>query len=325
MKQQLNVLYQFDNNYAPYAGISILSLCENNKDIETLNIYCAITDVNEENISLLNATARKYNRNIIYMDTRKSLEQIHKIDAKTWNGSLATWFKIFIIEELIGKIDSLLYIDSDTLVVGNLRDLCNFDFDGKAIACIVDALAFSSLKRLNLENNQYYFNAGIMFFNLLYFKRHNNFYNDMINHLRRNIDRYSMNDQDLLNDFFSDNIKKMSPKYNFQGVHFMYSDDIYYKVYGKYKYYFRSEIANARVDVRIVHFIRVLGDYPWEKGNFHPLRQEYLKWKNNSLWKDIPDKDKKRNILFKIERIIYLCFPKALFLRLLKYITECIE
>ena len=41
MSNELNVLYQFDDKYAPYAGISMLSLYENNKEIENLNVYCA--------------------------------------------------------------------------------------------------------------------------------------------------------------------------------------------------------------------------------------------------------------------------------------------
>lgn len=325
MAEILNVLYQFDNNYAPYAGISLLSLCENNKDIVTLNIYCATMDVAKENIQMLNATVEKYNRTIIYMDIQSSLEQIRKIEAKPWNGSLATWIKIFIVKELIGKIDSLLYIDSDTLIVGSLKELCYFNFHGKAVACIIDALAFPRLKHLKIEQNQYYFNAGVMFFNLLYFKNHNLFFYDMIDHLGKNIHRYSMNDQDLLNDFFCDNIQKMSPKFNFQGVHFMYSDDIYYKVYGKYPYYSKEEIAGGRTDIRIIHFIRAIGDYPWEEGNYHPLREEYLKWKNISLWKNLPDKRKKRTLLFKFERLLYLCLPKTTFLKILKFITECMR
>ena len=62
--EELNVLYQFDNNYAPYAGISILSLFENNKGIKHLNVYCAAMGVDGRNTALLNETASKYGRNI---------------------------------------------------------------------------------------------------------------------------------------------------------------------------------------------------------------------------------------------------------------------
>ena len=46
----------------------MLSLCENNKDIGAINIYCAAMDVAKENIQMLNATVEKYNRKIIYMN-----------------------------------------------------------------------------------------------------------------------------------------------------------------------------------------------------------------------------------------------------------------
>ncbi len=36
---RLNVLYQFNEKYAPYAGISMVSLMENNKIIDEITIY----------------------------------------------------------------------------------------------------------------------------------------------------------------------------------------------------------------------------------------------------------------------------------------------
>ena len=35
----LNILYQSDDNYAPYMGVSICSLFENNKNEESIKIY----------------------------------------------------------------------------------------------------------------------------------------------------------------------------------------------------------------------------------------------------------------------------------------------
>ena len=44
---QLNVLYGCDDNYAPYTGVSLLSLFENNKDIEEITIYLAAMNFSE--------------------------------------------------------------------------------------------------------------------------------------------------------------------------------------------------------------------------------------------------------------------------------------
>ena len=48
---QLNVLYGCDDNYAPYTGVSLLSLFENNKDIEEITIYLASMNFSEVNLS----------------------------------------------------------------------------------------------------------------------------------------------------------------------------------------------------------------------------------------------------------------------------------
>ena len=197
MSNELNVLYQFDDNYAPYAGISMLSLFENNRDIDELNIYCATMNVSERNKQLILENADKYKRHIIFLDTSKAIDTIKKLNAREWNNSLATWMKIFVIEELIGKISNLLYIDCDTLVLGSLRELCGFDFKGKAMAAVIDSLGFEHLDRLNIKINKYYYNAGIMFFNLDYFYTHKDFYKKMLMHLKKNIYRYQVNDQDL--------------------------------------------------------------------------------------------------------------------------------
>lgn len=322
MKNELNVLYQFDDNYAPYAGISMLSLFENNQNIESLNIYCAAMNVSEKNILLLQENSQKYNRKLIFLNTENAIEQIKAFSVKEWNGSLATWLKIFVIRDLIGKIDSLLYIDCDTLVLGSLEQLCNFDFEEHAMAAIVDAIGFEHLNRLGIVENKYYFNAGVMFFHLKYFNEHNGFYERMLEHLRKNIHRYPVNDQDLLNDYFKQNIKKMSPEYNFQGIHYIYNDKAYFSNYGKYDYYTIDEIRQARENVKIVHFLRALGNYPWEKNNVHPLRHLFESWKEKSLWKDVPAREKRKTMFFRIEIILYKCLPNTMFLKLFKFMKK---
>lgn len=322
MSNELNILYQFDDNYAPYAGISMLSLFENNRDIGELNIYCATMNVSKRNKQLILENADKYKRHIVFLDTSKSIDTIKKLNVRKWNNSLATWMKIFVIEELIGKIGSLLYIDCDTLVLGSLRELCSFDFKGKAMAAVIDSLGFEHLDRLNIKINKYYYNAGIMFFNLDYFYTHKDFYKKMLMHLKKNIHRYQVNDQDLLNDFFDGNILRLSPQYNFQGIHYMYSDKTYFKVYKKFDYYSKEEISYARKHVKIVHFLRVLGNYPWEKNNFHPLQKLFNAWKAKSLWNNIPQREQTRTLFFKIEILLYRLLPKYAFLSLFSYVKH---
>lgn len=323
MNKELNILYQFDDNYAPFAGISMLSLFSYNKDIENLNVYCITMDVKEDNIKKLNETAKKYGREICYIDNESTINKMENIDIKSWNGSVATWMKMFVLEEFIDKVNSLLYIDCDTLVENSLQDLCDFDFEDYAMACVADSIGFRHYRRLELKKSDYYYNAGVMFFNLKYFRENKNVYNDMINHLKKNVDRYELNDQDLMNDFFDGMIKTLSPCYNYQGIHMMYPDKVYYPVYAKGEtYYSLEQLEISRKNPCILHFFRALGDYPWEPGNYHPVKKEFEKWKKRSLWEDFTVQPKKRKMFFKIERMLYLVLPKKCFLRLFKYMKS---
>ena len=66
---ELYVLYEFSDLYAPYAGVSILSLLENNMDIDTIEIYVlddGIGKVNKEKIRII---IEEYNRKIIFIET----------------------------------------------------------------------------------------------------------------------------------------------------------------------------------------------------------------------------------------------------------------
>ena len=323
MKKLLNILYQFDENYAPFAGISMLSLFSHNKDIEYLNVYCITMNVSDTSIDLLNKTAEKYGRKLLYLNSENAIKKMEQINIKSWNGSLATWMKMFIIEELSEKLDSILYIDCDTLIEGSLCNLCNYDFENNAMACVADSIGFRHYQRLSLKHSSYYFNAGVIFFNLKYFSEHINCYSEMIEHLKNNVERYRLNDQDLLNDYFDGKIKILGPKYNFQGIHYMYPDKTYFHVYIKNEnYYHIEEISNAKKHPKIIHFFRVLGDYPWEPGNLHPVRKEFEKWKSRSLWNTYTVPKKKRTLFFKIERVLYVILPKGLFLKLFKYMKS---
>lgn len=323
MSRELNVLYQFDDNYAPFAGISILSLFSHNRDIDNLNVYCITLDVDDKNIKKLNDTADKYGRKINYIDNTSTIKKMEEVKVNAWNGSIATWMKMFVIEEFIGKVSSLLYIDCDTLVENTLEELCDYDFEGNAMACIADSIGFRHYRRLGLKESDYYFNAGVMFFNIEYFEENKDSYNSMIIHLRNNVEKYELNDQDLMNDFFDGKIKPLSPRYNYQGIHMMYPDNVYYRIYGKgEKYYSLDELKISRKTPCILHFFRVLGDYPWEPGNYHPVKKEFEKWKNRSLWRNLDIQPQKRKMFFKIERVLYLILPKRCFLRLFKYMKS---
>ena len=61
----LYALYTCDENYAPYAGISMNSLFENNRELEHICVYLVEDSVSEENKKRFIDQAEKYGREII--------------------------------------------------------------------------------------------------------------------------------------------------------------------------------------------------------------------------------------------------------------------
>ena len=321
---ELNVLYGCDENYAPYTGVSITSLLENNKHLDVIRIYVAAQGFSEQSRERMTLLAGQYGREIIFLNTEKAEAQIQNYHCKGWNGSLATWLRFFVLEQLPDSIDRVLWLDSDTIVCGDLSKLCAFDFEGAPIACVCDSICYYERFRLGFGYAEPYFNAGVISFNLQYW-RENNTLDQMFSHLKDHVSKYRLNDQDLLNDFFRGNIKKLDPIYNCQGTLQAYAKKGYWKVYPwKEEAFYLPETALYAVDHPVViHFFRFLGDYPWQQGrNYHPDRELYNTWKQRSPWKDHCGMPPRKEMLFKIEKLLYVMLPKQIFLRIFSFVTN---
>lgn len=311
---KLNVLYQFDNNYAPFAGVSITTLFKNNQNIDELTVFLAAKDIAEEHREKFAELCRQYGRELIYLNVDHIYQQLEAMGANGWNGSLATWMKMFVVDNIPDTVDQLLYIDSDTLIDDSLEELAALDLKDYPVAAAIDSISRKASERLNLGKCPYY-NAGLIYFNLKYWRAHQ-VQTNMIEHLKKNVQNYPVNDQDLLNDYFKGKILRLPPKFNFQGVHFFYRDDAYFPIY-KWEpgmYYTPAEIAEARKKPAIIHFFRFCGEYPWQPGNMHGCKSLYEAALEKSLWKGFCYPKKPLKLVFRIERILYRILPQKLFL-----------
>lgn len=312
---KLDILYQFDNNYAPFAGVSITTLFKNNQDIDELTVYMAAKDIPAEHLKKFDLLAKQYGRRLVYLDVGSIYQQLEEMGAGGWNGSLATWMKMFVMRSIPESVDQLLYIDSDTLVPGSLKELAELDLGEAAVGCVMDSISPKSRERLHLDSP--YCNAGVIYFNLKYWRAHD-VETQMLKHLKQHILEYPVNDQDLLNDYFRGKILYLSPRYNFQGIHYIYRDATYFSVlaWNKDEYYTLEEIAAARKQVSIIHFFRFCGEYPWQPGTVHPCSVMFSEALANSLWEGYKHPLKPLKLFYRLERILYRILPQKLFLRL---------
>lgn len=321
---RLNVLYGCDNNYATYTGVSMVSLLENNRDIDRIVIYFAAMNIENCNMSLYKKIAKEYDRELVVLDVKKAQELMELYNCNGWNGSIATWLRFFVLDQIPDEVEKILWLDSDTIIEHSLKELTELDMREFPVGAVCDSLNYYGRFGLGFREDEPYYNAGVILFNLEYWRRHSTL-KYMMDHLQKHIKNYKLNDQDLLNDFFRGNIWRLPLKYNVQGFTLAYSVSDYFRVYPwkESAYYSPEQVRYALDSPYIVHFFRFLGDYPWQQGkNFHPCRKLYVNWRDKSPWKNDEGALKRTEFVFKVEKIFYHVLPRKYFLRLFSMVTR---
>ena len=93
----MNILYQFNEKYAPFAGASIVSLFENNSDVKDINVYILGEGLTNPTIEKFMFMVEKYKRNIIFKDTSLCIEYIKSCGIPSYRNSYAANLRLFLL------------------------------------------------------------------------------------------------------------------------------------------------------------------------------------------------------------------------------------
>ena len=318
--QTLNVLYACNENYAPFAGISMYSLFQNNKDLDRIRVYLVEDEVTDQSLDRLKNQAESFERELIIVDAAEIIEKIKALNIPSYRGSYTTNFRLFFDTFLAEDAENLLYIDCDTLVTDSLFPLLSRDMQGKAVGVVQDSLTARYKALVGFSPEDRYFNAGVTWINVTEWKRQE-ISKKLMDYIQNVRSRYCNPDQDLLNVVLRGNTFFLPPEYNFQPVHRAYSDKAYFAAYPNPVYYTSEELEHARQNPKILHVYRFLGDFPWHAGNLHPDNALFDRYKDASLWSDYQKKPAGRGLIFAVEKLLYRLLPKAWFLKLFEAIT----
>lgn len=311
----MNVLYQFNDKYAPYAGISITSLFENNIS-EDITVWVLGEEIQEDNKAKLLKTAENYRQKIIFIDDdqiNRLINKMRKWDMPTYRGSYAANMRLFLPEVLPDSVARVLYLDADTIVQGNIASLYEMNFDGKAIAMVQDSLGERHKSDLGFSKVDKYYNSGVILFDMNVWKKLR-LTERIIDHIKNERAQYPSPDQDLINVVCHRYIKCIGAEYNFQPIHSAYTDIQYFRYYGKTAYYSEEDISIARNNIIILHCFRFIGEFPWDADNVHPFSEIFDEFSKLSLWCDYVKKNANNGLLMKVEKILYKILPRGTFL-----------
>jgi lipopolysaccharide biosynthesis glycosyltransferase len=235
---QVNIALGFDASYAPHAAAAIASVIRHAPDI---NVF-VWTEVGEKDLPAFE-TRGHFNRAILF---RIGLESLAPADCKR-----------------------VLYIDSDTIVMRDIRELWRSDLKGNPIGAVHDQynipVEWATRWKLPVEGARY-FNSGVMLVDLEKV-RAEKLFSRALDFFVANDKELLMADQDALNYAAWNRWTALDPAWNVQ--RFMSPVE------------FAAQPAERQVKhgaPKLVHFIGL--DKPWLPNKWHPWAWAY--WQNLS-------------------------------------------
>lgn len=267
------------SSYGRHLGTTLLSVLKNSK--ENWNIYIIYENLSKETKDRLNIIANSYKSNVDYIEINKKDLEKFKVGEGTHLSSIV--FARLFIPELLKTESKAIYLDCDIIVLKPLEELYNMDLSGKSIGVILDGRKDqeSSLKRLNLNLNRTYFNAGVMVMDLEKLRDNNKFLNTIEYCL--NPDReLQLNEQDALNIVFE-------------------NDYATNEVIWNYTHGNSEENSYLESEIGVIHFTGSVK--PWDCRSYSPYKYLYWKYLNETPWKGFKEENKTIKNIIKRELI----------------------
>ena len=215
-KGTIPLFFATDDNYLPFLAITLQSLWENSSheyDYEMYVLHSGVRQEYEEKIMRYN----KEGFTISFVDVTEKLKDIaahlHMRDYYT----CTTYFRIFIAG-MFPQHDKALYLDCDTVILGDIAELYHYDLGNNLIggAPCEGVNSFDVYKdyvrQVDGLDPDYFFNAGVILMNLKAF-REENFYEQFADLLKKY--KFTViQDEDYLNVLCQDRVLRLPRAWN---------------------------------------------------------------------------------------------------------------
>lgn len=283
---EINVVYATDDNYAFLAGVSMLSLFENNRHCGQLCVYILADNISEENCTKLIKIGKHYNRKVYLIDIVSFMKDLQEKGINGYANAAGgyTTYSRLLIHDLIPNKKRVIYFDCDTLVTGDITALGQIDMQGKPIGLAHDCCQNRYKKFLSINEKEGYYNAGVMVIDIDQWKE-KKCMEKIIGHITNVRNEYPLVDQDFINVVLHEDIYRLDMKYNYLSQYFLYPYSGLKKVYDLDDSYFytKNEYVNPKKAV-ILHFCGQTFIRPWYSNSKHPAKKVYDHYYSMSPW-----------------------------------------
>ena len=172
----VNVFFACDNKFLKFTYITLKSIMENANREHFYTFYVLNTDITEDSMSVSKEIINDYNNcRIEFVNVTNYLNEVKdRLPIRDYYSN-ATYYRLFIAE-MFPDLDKVIYIDSDTIVKGDISKLYSIELENNLVgACHEQAMVqndiFGKYVNENLGLDRYnYFNAGLLLINCKLFR-----------------------------------------------------------------------------------------------------------------------------------------------------------
>lgn len=212
----INILVTLDQNYILPLRVLLLSLFENNAD-SRFSVYMVYSGIPASELGELRAMTRRFGSELIPIEIN---DMLFKDAPVVSHYTQAMYYRLLAHEVLPRRLDRILYLDPDILVINPIDALYATDVGGYLCAAASHTFLTAVTKHINKlrlsgSDADGYYNSGVLLMNLTR-QRERIRREDIFQYIEENRSKLILPDQDVLNALYGDEICPLDDSlYNF--------------------------------------------------------------------------------------------------------------
>lgn len=208
------VVFATNENYAPYAGVAICSMLENSSEKNFYDVYVFHTGLSDKTTENFEKLSRK-NCRVTCLDVNSYIDAEIPL-YENFHFSKEMYYRI-LIPTILPQYDKVIYLDSDTVILGDIDELFDTDTEGCAVCGVNDVMHSVSkeyVKNVLGLNPDRYINSGVLIIDCKRFKEYE-IKEKCFSVLKSSDIKFRYPDQDIINIVCQDHIKFLDRAWNY--------------------------------------------------------------------------------------------------------------
>lgn len=133
----VNICYACSDRYTPYLGVSLYSLLRNANPKRLYDILILHREIQASNRVMIRRIAHRYPNVKLRFVNLNRYDEALRSDLGSYY-TIETNYRLFLLSELFASYRRMIYLDTDTVVTGDISRLFDLPLEGCALGAAPD-------------------------------------------------------------------------------------------------------------------------------------------------------------------------------------------